>query len=143
MPARFYEQDVKAKLKDKRKLSAFLDALVSKHLKKISKTNLTYIFCSDAYLLEINKQFLDHDTYTDIVTFDMTEYDNELIGEIYVSVERIRENAEKFDVSYENELHRVIFHGALHLCGFKDKSKADREEMRKMEDRCLKQYFKD
>lgn len=143
MPARFYEQDVKAKLKDKRKLSAFLDALVSKHLKKVSKTNLTYIFCSDAYLLEINKQFLDHDTYTDIVTFDMTEYDDELIGEIYVSVERVQENADKFDVSYENELHRVIFHGALHLCGFKDKSKADREEMRKMEDRCLKQYFKD
>jgi len=142
MPARFYEQDVKAKLKDKRKLSAFLDALVSKHLKKVSKTNLTYIFCSDAYLLEINKQFLDHDTYTDIVTFDMTEYDDELIGEIYVSVERIKENAEKFDVSYENELHRVIFHGALHLCGFKDKSKADKEEMRKREDQCLKQYFK-
>lgn len=143
MPAKFYEQDVKAKLKDRRKLSAFLDALVSKHLKKVSKVNLTYIFCKDAYLLEINKQFLDHDTYTDIVTFDMTEYDDELIGEIYVSMERVQENAEKFNVSYENELHRVIFHGALHLCGFKDKSKADKEEMRKMEDRCLKQYFKD
>ncbi|MBS1779532.1 MAG: rRNA maturation RNase YbeY [Bacteroidetes bacterium] len=143
MPARFYEQEVKANLKDKRKLSAFLGTLVSKHLKKIKNSSLTYIFCNDEYLLNINQQFLNHDTFTDIVTFDLSDNNEVLVGEIYVSVDRIRENADKFNTSYNDELHRVIFHGALHLCGFKDKTKADRETMRAMEDKCLKQYFKD
>ena len=142
MPSRFYEQDVQSKLKDKRKLSAFLDELLRKHKKTVSKTALTYIFCNDEYLLQINRQFLDHDTYTDIITFDLGEHPKELVGEIYISLNRIAENAEKFGITYNEELHRVIFHGALHLCGFKDKSAADKKEMRKMEDRCLSQYFK-
>ncbi len=143
MPARFYEQEVKANLKDKRKLSAFLDTLVSKHLKKVKNSSLTYIFCTDEYLLNINQQFLNHDTFTDIVTFDLSDNNEVLVGEIYMSVDRIRENADKFNTYYNDELHRVIFHGALHLCGFKDKTKADKETMRAMEDKCLKQYFKD
>ena len=143
MPSRFYEQDVRSGLKNKRKLSAFLDKLAMKHRKSLKKASFTYIFCSDEALLEMNKQFLNHDTYTDIITFDLSENDSELTGEIYISKDRVAENAAKFDTAYEDELHRVIFHGALHLCGFKDKSKADSEEMRKQEDKCLKQYSKE
>ncbi len=143
MPSRFYEQDVRSGLKNKRKLSAFLDKLALKHRKSLKKVGFTYIFCSDEALLEMNKQFLNHDTYTDIITFDLSENDNELTGEIYISKDRVAENAAKFDTEYSDELHRVIFHGALHLCGFKDKSKADSGEMRKQEDRCLKQYSKE
>lgn len=143
MPSRFYEQDVRSGLKNKRKLSAFLDKLALKHRKSLKKVSFTYIFCSDEALLEMNKQFLNHDTYTDIITFDLSENDNELTGEIYISKDRVAENAAKFDTEYSDELHRVIFHGALHLCGFKDKSKADSAEMRKQEDRCLKQYSKE
>jgi rRNA maturation RNase YbeY len=143
MPARFYEQEVKSGLKDKRKLSAFLDRLVAKHRKTVTKTSLTYIFCTDEYLLQINQQFLDHDTYTDIVTFDLSENEKELTGEIYISIDRIKENAAKFAASYADELHRVIFHGTLHLCGFKDKKAEDKATMRRQEDNCLKQYKKE
>lgn len=113
-----------------------------KNLKKTQKVQLTYIFCSDEHLLGINQQFLKHNTYTDIITFDLGEYDDEVIGEIYISVDRVADNAAKFGVDYNDELHRVIFHGALHLCGYKDKTEADRKEMRRKEDLCLKQYFK-
>lgn len=141
MPATFQDNDIKSGLKDKRKLSAYLDSLVHTHLEGIKKIKLNYIFCSDDYLLEINKQFLNHDTYTDIVTFDLSETEHDLTGEIYVSTDRVRENAGKFGVGYENELHRVIFHGALHLCGFGDKKPADKQEMRRQEDLCLSAYL--
>lgn len=142
MPAKFYEVEVSARLKDKRKLSAYLDVLIQKHRKDIKKIQLSYIFCDDAYLLNINKEFLNHDTFTDIITFDLSEAETEVAGEIYVSIERVADNAHKFSTSYNDELHRVIFHGALHLAGFKDKKEADKQEMRKMEDLSLKQYFK-
>ena len=140
MAVRFYEQQVVSKLGNKRKLSAFLQSLVRRHSPEVRSVDLTYIFCSDGYLLEINREFLGHDTFTDIITFDMSESPERLQGEIYISVDRIRENAEKFDASYEQELHRVIFHGALHLCGFKDKKTADKKNMRLQEDLCLAQY---
>jgi rRNA maturation RNase YbeY len=140
MPARFYEQDINARLKNKKKLSAFLDNLVQTHL-EVRRNSLSYIFCTDEYLLQMNRQFLDHDTFTDIITFDLSETEYDLTGEIYISVERVQENAAKFNVTYEHELHRVIFHGALHLCGFKDKKEADKKEMRRREDLCLEQYF--
>lgn len=141
MPARFYEQDVKSGLKEQRRLSAFLDETISKYRKGKGKISLTYIFCTDDYLLEINQKFLDHDTYTDIITFDLTGEGELLTGEIYISTDRIAENAAKFKVEYATELHRVLFHGALHLCGFKDKSAADKKKMREMEDECLNKYF--
>lgn len=140
MPAQFFEQEIKARLKDKRKLSAFLDTLVHEHL-DVKKIALRYIFCSDEYLLEINKQFLNHNTLTDIITFDLSETENDLTGEIYVSVERVAENADKFNKSYNDELHRVIFHGVLHLCGFKDKKEEQKAEMRRQEDLCIKRYL--
>ena len=142
MPARFYKQDVTSGLRDKRKLSAYLDTLAQKHLKKLKKAGLTYIFCSDEALLEINRQFLNHDTFTDIITFDLSENEEELTGEIYISTDRVKENADKFKTDYKDELHRVIFHGALHLCGFKDKTKKDQEAMRRQEDKCLADYYK-
>ncbi len=141
MPATFQDNEVTSGLKDKRKLSTYLDTLVDTHLEGIKKVKLNYICCSDEYLLTINKQFLDHDTFTDIITFDLSETDAELVGEIYISVDRVRENAAKFGVSYLNELHRVIFHGALHLCGYTDKTAADKQEMRRQEDICLAAYL--
>lgn len=141
MAARFYEQDVKSGLKEKRRLSYFLDALAKKYRKNTDKADLTYIFCSDEHLLGINRQFLNHDTYTDIITFDLSGEPDILTGEIYISTDRVKENAGKFGVDYQNELHRVFFHGALHLCGFKDKSAADKKKMREMEDKCLAEYF--
>ncbi len=141
MAVRFYEQGVTAKLKEKRRLSAFLQEMIGKKRKKVKNVQLMYIFCSDEYLLEMNQQFLNHNTLTDIITFDMSEHEDMLEGEIYISTERVSENAAKFNVSYQEELHRVIFHGALHLCGFKDKKATDKEMMRKQENLCLKRYF--
>ena len=140
MSARFYEQEVKSKLGQKRRVSSFLDALVMRHRPAVKKVQLTYIFCTDDALLQMNQQFLDHDTLTDIITFDLSEKETELTGEIYISVDRITENAQKFKTDYQQELHRVIFHGALHLCGFKDKTKKDAAEMRLQEDNCLEAW---
>jgi probable rRNA maturation factor len=141
MPAQFHNYNADPKLKDKRKLSAFLDALVQQQLEGIKKIALHYIFCSDEHLLQINQQFLNHDTYTDIITFDMREREDELVGEIYISVDRIRENATKFKTPFAQELHRVLFHGCLHLCGFGDKKPAEKKEMTLQEDACLKAYL--
>lgn len=142
MPVVFTDHEIKSGLKHKKILSHFLDGLVFDHRSGTLKTNLRFIFCTDAYLLEMNMQFLKHDTYTDIITFDLTERPEHLDGELYVSIERVKENAPKFKVTEQDELHRVIFHGVLHLCGFKDKKPADVAVMRQMEDRCLHQYKK-
>ncbi len=141
MPAAFHDQDIASKLKQKRKLSVFLDALVKDHLPQVKKAQLTYIFCSDEALLGINRQFLDHDTLTDIITFDLSESSTELTGEIYISAERVADNAATFKTAYDHELHRVIFHGALHLCGFKDKTKKDAAKMRAGEEACLEAWY--
>ena len=140
MPAKFYEQDVKAALKDKRKLSAFLMKVIAESKKDVKSIHLNYIFCNDEFLLQMNQQYLNHDTLTDIITFDLSEHAQHMAGEIYISVERVRENAAKYGTTYQEELHRVIFHGTLHMCGFKDKTEADRKEMRSQEDLCLANY---
>jgi len=98
---------------------------------------LQYIFCDDAYLLSINKEYLNHDTLTDIVTFRYSEFPHPLESDIYISVERVRDNAEAFQASFEEELRRVMIHGVLHLLGFKDKNKSDKEKMREEEDKSL------
>ena len=95
--------------------------------------SLQYVFCSDEYLLQINKGFLKHDYYTDIITFDLSS-SSEVEGEVYISLDRVKENALSFSQSYYKELLRVIIHGALHLCGYKDKTKSQVAEMRKTED---------
>jgi rRNA maturation RNase YbeY len=139
MPAHFNEYEVKSGLKNKRALSTYLDSVIRKHLPDTGKISLNYIFCTDAYLLNINQQYLDHDTYTDIITFDLSE-EGKLVGEIYISTERVTENAETFGNTYIGELHRVIFHGALHLCGFLDKTPEDEQLMREKENECLSAY---
>lgn len=116
-------------------------------IKRIFKTegrrvkNLNYIFCSDEYLLQINKNHLKHNFYTDIITFNLSQTPAEMIGEIYISIDRVKDNATQLDVTIKEELHRVIFHGVLHLCGYKDKSPKHQKEMRAAEDRYLKLYF--
>jgi probable rRNA maturation factor len=133
MPAiQFFEEDVAYKLKDKAKVKAWIkDTIVAEGFKL---SELNYIFCSDDYLLQINQQYLHHDTYTDIVTFDNSEQEGVIVSDIFISIPRIKENAEKFKVSVVDELHRVLIHGALHLLGYKDKSASDKKKMTEKED---------
>jgi probable rRNA maturation factor len=100
---------------------------------------INYIFCSDKYLLRINKEFLNHSTLTDVITFSLAATKKPLHGEVYLSVERIMENAKSFKVAYQNELLRVMIHGALHLCGYGDKTSAARTQMKGREDYYLKE----
>ena len=136
----FYFLDRNPTLKERTRLKIFIEKLFLFEKKKIG--NLSYIFCSDEYLLGINKNFLKHDFYTDVITFDLSPSKNEIEGEVYVSVDRIKDNAKQLDVSFKEELHRVIFHGALHLCGYKDKRKANEQQMRSAENKYLELYFK-
>lgn len=108
---------------------------------KTTLKSLNYIFCSDKRLLEINRQFLKHDFLTDIISFDLGE-DGRVEGEIYVSIDRVRDNSKKLDVSFRSELHRVIFHGALHLCGYVDKGVLERKIMRDKENLYIQLFFK-
>lgn len=121
-------------------LKDFILSIFRKEKKKPG--TITYIFCSDEYLLEINRSFLNHDYFTDIITFDLSEPGSKLIdAEIYISVDTIRDNATRFNNSITKELHRVIFHGVLHLCGYKDKTPKDQTLMTQMEDYYLGRYF--
>jgi rRNA maturation RNase YbeY len=113
--------------------------MVRKERKKVDALN--YIFCTDDYLLEINKKYLNHDNYTDIITFELSSKDQPLLSDIYISSERVRDNASMFKTSFSRELHRVIFHGALHLCGYDDKKREQALLMREMENVYLSQYF--
>lgn len=135
----YHFNDVRATLGERRRLGVFLDQVFLEHGKKLKR--LDYIFCSDNFLWKINQQYLDHDTYTDIITFDLTEDAGGVLGEIYISVDRIRENAAEFGVRFEEELHRVIFHGVLHLCGFGDKKAPEKKIMRQKENELLRRYF--
>ena len=129
----------KAALQNRIKLKKFIRQLFEHEGCKLG--SLVYIFCSDEYLIQLNNDFLSHNYFTDILTFDLSTNEKVIDGEIYISVDRVKENAKNFKNSFEQELHRVIFHGALHLCGFKDKSKTDTVEMRKKEDEYLGDYF--
>lgn len=135
----FSYADRRFTFKGKRLLQSFVVDLVK--AERNIPCRLQYVFCSDEYLHGINVSFLEHDDYTDIITFDLSIDSNSLIeGEIYVSVDRVVANAEEFVVSFEEELLRVIFHGALHLCGFGDKSEVDRIQMRAKENEYLLKF---
>jgi len=139
MPAshtiRFFFENKSVSLRDRTQLKKILLSLFKKEGKRIESIN--YIFCSDKRLLEINRQFLKHDYYTDIITFDLSG-SNRLCAEIYISLERVRENAKTHKTTLKSELHRVILHGALHLCGYGDKTRAEILVMREKE----KQYLR-
>lgn len=127
------------KLKDLRKKKNWLKELAKEEGFKIIELN--YIFLSDEQLLEMNVSYLNHDTYTDIITFDNSEEDDKIEGDIFISVERVAENALKFKVSTETELIRVLSHGLLHLCGYLDKKPADVKLMREKEEYYLGKYL--
>jgi|ERR1051325_8190810 rRNA maturation RNase YbeY len=134
MPIRFFSQDISFKLKKKNSLNTFLLSVIGKEKKSAGEIN--FIFCSDNFLFTLNKKFLKHTTLTDIITFQYPS--KEVSAEIFISIPRVKENAKKFKVLFEEELHRVMIHGILHLCGYKDKKPADKKEMRKREDFYLK-----
>lgn len=125
-----FHSETAFQLSHKMMYKRWLAELAKSHGKQLGDVN--YIFCDDDYLLQLNLQYLQHDTLTDIITFDYVE-GIRLNGDIYISVERVRENAGIFEVTFDEELLRVIAHGLLHLCGFKDKSKKDAAEMRRQE----------
>ena len=135
-----FHQEFPVLLKNKKRLKYFVFDLFKKEGKSLESLNV--IFCSDEYLLGINQQHLNHNFYTDIITFDLSESSvSPVTAELYISIERVRDNSTSLKTSFITELHRVVFHGALHLCGFKDKKTADKKLMRQKEDEYLLQYF--
>jgi len=136
----FQKADAALTLPAKTELKAFIENLFKKE--KTTLAAINYIFCSDKYLLSINQQFLNHDYYTDIITFGLHDKGAPVVAEVYISVDRVKDNAKTHEVTFTNEMLRVLFHGALHLCGYKDKSKADILKMRAKEDAYLVRYTK-
>jgi rRNA maturation RNase YbeY len=116
-------------------LKSFIESIFKKEKKILGGIN--YIFCSDEMLLKINQDFLQHNYFTDIITFGLNEPGEAIAAEIYVSIDRVKDNAQQQGVSYQNEMQRVLFHGALHLCGYKDKKKSEIILMRQKEDQYL------
>lgn len=116
----FFSEDISFNLKQKIRLRNWISNTIKEEKKRLGE--LSFIFCSDAYLLTINQDYLNHNTYTDIITFDNSE-DDAIKGDIFISLERVRENALSFKVSEQDELHRVMIHGTLHLLGYADKGK--------------------
>ena len=135
MAINFSNDNIVFNLKQKTKLKLWIASVVKKEKREIATLN--YSFTSDESLLKINIDYLKHNTYTDIITFNYNE-EKRISGDIFISIERVKENAKKFNVSFEEELHRVMIHGVLHMCGYKDKSKADSDLMRKKENQSLK-----
>ncbi len=134
---RFYNADKKLLVKNKKLLSAFISFLFSNENKNLD--SLSVISCSDEYLLTLNKQFLNHDYYTDILTFDLSNKKN-IIGEIYISLDRVKENRLLHQASFHYEFYRIVFHGALHLCGYFDKTSEEKMRMTELENFYLEEY---
>ncbi len=135
----FRYADRKLALAQKTAIQAFVEMIFKREKKKLAHIN--YVFCSDAYLLNINRDFLSHDYYTDIITFGLSEPGEPIEAEIYISIDRVKDNAGHLGVSFKEEMLRVIFHGALHLCGYKDKKKSDIALMREKENHYLSAYL--
>ena len=132
-----FNYETEFELPNEDQLSNWLSQVILSENKK--EGDINYIFCDDEYLLNLNEQYLDHDTLTDIISFDYT-VGNELHGDIFISIERVRENAKDFNVTFDEELKRVLAHGILHYCGFKDKSEEDEQLMRQKEDEKIKMF---
>jgi probable rRNA maturation factor len=131
----FFSQDTHFKLKTPRKVTSWIKRVIEEERSSIEEIN--YVFCPDSYLLTLNQGFLKHNTLTDIITFDNSEGRGSLEGEIYISIDRVKENAAKYNVSFDDELCRVMIHGVLHLLGYKDKKPSEKALMRKKEEACL------
>lgn len=135
----FHYKNTAFKIEDEAKITAWI-ASVFQNFKKTFE-ELNYIFCDDEYMLGINKQFLNHDTFTDIITFSNHEEKESIDSDIFISIERVKENAKEFNQSFEQELKRVMIHGALHLIGFNDKTKEEQKQMTEKEDYSLSLYY--
>ena len=137
----FFNNGLKPPLRNRNRLKKFLINLFKKEDKKLDSIN--YIFCTDRFLLNVNRHYLNHNFYTDILTFNLSDNNRDPIkAEVYISLQRVRENAKKLQTSVKSELNRVIFHGALHLCGYNDSTKKEKDIMTSKEDLYLSQYFK-
>lgn len=136
----FHSADRTLTLKGRTKLKPFIEGIFKREGKRLSLIN--YVFCSDDYLLQINRNFLQHDYYTDIITFSLSAPRAPIEAEVYISIDRVKDNAQTQDTTYQEELLRVIFHGALHLCGYKDKTGSQSKIMREKEDQYLKLFKK-
>lgn len=134
MAVYYYAEEVKFPDIKKRETTAWIKKVAEKYGKKIG--DVSYIFCSDERILEVNREYLQHDYYTDIITFDYTEK-NRIAGDLFVSLETVKTNSERFGTEYDEELHRTIIHGILHLCGINDKGPGEREIMEQNENEAL------
>ncbi len=139
MAVSFQNQEIEFKLLEKAKIKSWIKTVIESEKKKQGEIN--FVFTTDEEILKTNIQFLKHNTYTDIITFDYCD-EKTINGDIIISIERVKENAEKFNTDFETELKRVIIHGILHLCGYKDKSEKDVTLMRRKENAALKKYPK-
>ena len=136
MPIRYEAIDIRfPKTIKRRETSAWIKQIVAQHQKRVGE--LVCVFCSDAEILRINNQYLGHDYYTDIITFDYSENDI-LSGDLFISLETVKSNSEKYETRYEEELYRVMIHGILHLCGFNDKTPEDEKRIREKEEEALR-----
>jgi len=131
----FFTEEISYVLKDKRKIKTWVSAAIDSEGYVLDELN--FIFCGDEYLLRINQEYLNHDTYTDVITFDNAEAPKTITGDIFISIDRIRENAALYGHTSRLELCRVMIHGTLHLLGYKDKSKADKKRMTEKENEYL------
>lgn len=131
----FFSEDISFKLPHPRKTSTWIKQVIKKEKHSLNQVN--FIFCSDEYLRNKNIEYLNHKTYTDIITFDNSDVEGELEGDIFISIDRIRDNADKFGRPFDEELHRVIIHGILHLLGYDDKTPQKKAAIHKKEDACL------
>lgn len=134
MAINFLSENITFELLEEEKVRNWIKTIITKEKCKVG--NLTYLFSNDDYVHEVNLKFLNHDTFTDIITFDYVE-SNVIAGDILISVDRVRDNAQQFNTSFEHELHRVIIHGVLHLLGQGDKSESEAKEMRNKEESAL------
>ena len=134
----FYFNEVRFTLRSRKLLKETIENVFKRN--NIKVRSVFFIFCTDEFLLKVNQDYLSHDYYTDIITFDLSN-DNEVEGEIYISVERVKENANSHNVPFILEIYRVVFHGVLHLCGFRDKTMIQKKRMRKEEDKCIRQLL--
>lgn len=134
-PIEFITEDIEFSLLDQDKIKDWISRIIGKHGYKLE--NLTYIFCSDEYLHQINLEYLDHDTYTDIITFNNADEPGVVESDIFISIDRVKENAETLNTTFIDELHRVMIHGVLHLIGFDDKNPALKQKMQQQEDLSL------
>lgn len=131
----FVSEDVDFTLTNTDKFKTWIAQVISDHAFILE--NITYIFCSDAYLYNINQSYLNHDTFTDIITFDNSDEEDIVESDIFISIDRVKDNASQFNIFFEEELHRVMLHGVLHLVGYDDKDDTDKEIMRQKENHYL------